>query len=725
MKHSLLILMFLAAAFFFRLAAAAPPPFDPSRALESCNVTWTTPGASSADSMPLGNGDIGLNVWTEASGDVLFYISKSDAWTEEAKSLYGLAKLGRVRVSLSPNPFGGGGPLLQTLLLASGEIQIQGGSGSNAARLRIWVDANHPVIRVEVSSARPIDVRVTLDPWRTQPVGKVSADVVMPVENNRIVWYHRNDAKGEKQTANWTFGAGIQGDNFLAGQGATLHSAAPLTVHCISIYPLTMQTGTVEDWKSRLAGQIGEVGAIPLETARGAHQQWWREFWRRSWIFVGGGAKADEVTRGYAWQRFITACAGRGAYPIKFNGSLFTMDDPAHSFGRDKATGVERIEPVTADYRSWGGQYWFQNTRPMYWARLKAGDFDLMLPLFRMYGQVLQNNAPLIKSYYGHDGSYMAETAPFWGGVGKLNPASPGGYTEDYFTPVLELSAMMLDYYDYTGDGKFLRETLLPATSAGITFFDQHWKRDDKGKLLLDPDNSIEMFWKVRNPLPDIAGLHDVLGRLLDLPAGAMDPAKRAQWQRLVKELPDVPTGTRGGKKMLLPCEDGQNPPPHNSENPELYAVHPFRLYGTGKPDLEMARDTFAARANKRSYCWHQDGVEAALLGLTDQAQKGVTEHFTRYDKRLRFKAFWEKGHDYEPDQDNGGNGELALQAMLLQADGKKILLLPAWPKNWTADFKLHAPLNTTVEGHVEDGKISNLKVTPENRRADIVLTES
>ena len=32
---------------------------------------------------------------------------------------------------------------------------------------------------------------------------------------------------------------------------------------------------------------------------------------------------------------------------------------------------------------------------------------------------------------------------------------------------------------------------------------------------------------------------------------------------------------------------------------------------------------------------------------------------------------------------------------MRLQADGKRILLLPAWPKDWDADFKLRAPLQT------------------------------
>jgi hypothetical protein len=34
---------------------------------------------------------------------------------------------------------------------------------------------------------------------------------------------------------------------------------------------------------------------------------------------------------------------------------------------------------------------------------------------------------------------------------------------------------------------------------------------------------------------------------------------------------------------------------------------------------------------------------------------------------------------------------------MLMQTDNGKIRLLPAWPKHWNADFKLHAPKRTVV----------------------------
>ena len=64
----------------------------------------------------------------------------------------------------------------------------------------------------------------------------------------------------------------------------------------------------------------------------------------------------------------------------------------------------------------------------------------------------------------------------------------------------------------------------------------------------------------------------------------------------------------------------------------------------------------------------------------------------------------------------------IGLQEMLMQVDDKKILLFPAWPKDWDVHFKLHAPYNTTVEATLKDGKIVDMKVLPEERRKDITV---
>jgi hypothetical protein len=48
---------------------------------------------------------------------------------------------------------------------------------------------------------------------------------------------------------------------------------------------------------------------------------------------------ASQITRAYILQRFMNACAGRGEFPIKHNGSLFTVG-----------------KPEDPDFRRWAGR---------------------------------------------------------------------------------------------------------------------------------------------------------------------------------------------------------------------------------------------------------------------------------------------------------------------------------------------------------------------------------
>jgi hypothetical protein len=672
--------------------------------------------------MPIGNGDVGLNVWVETNGDVVFYIGKTDAWGDNVIAASGLMKIGGIHISMTPNLFLPGALFSQILKLRDGEIQIREGYETNAVSLRIWVDANHPVIRLEaISEKTPVSLNVSLDDWRLPPLAHANPDVLVPNQTNQVVWYHRDGPRSNPHIAGLTFGGLIKGDGLVTKDSKTLISVTATNRTLVSIYPYSATTTTPGQWVGELEELVAQLDGMNWELARQEHRKWWDQFWHRSWIFVQGDQDATNVTRGYVLQRFITACAGRGSYPIKFNGSLFVVDDPVKPNG--KGTNGLQMPPsrVNADYRTWGGQYWFQNTRAMYWPRLMAGDFDIMLPLFNMYSRQLPDDAAQVKRFYNHGGAYIAETAPFWGGLKYEGPEVKENWTGHYFTPILELSMMMLDYYEYTEDKEFGRKTLLPVATTGLQFFDQHFGRDDQGKILLDPDNAIEMYWKVHDPAPDIAGLRAILRRMIALPDDLVTMSQRTDWKRMLNELPELPIGMREGKESLLPYTGEQTVKSRNGENPELYAIYPFRIYGLGKPGLQLALDTFDTRKCRQMGCWVQDPIQAAMLGLADVAEKYVSYNLTRSDPRLKFPAFWVRGNDYAPDEDNGGNGENGLQQMILQADEKKILLLPAWPKGWDASFKLHAPFHTTVQGTIQNGKLIDLIVTPPERKADVI----
>jgi hypothetical protein len=381
-----------------------------------------------------------------------------------------------------------------------------------------------------------------------------------------------------------------------------------------------------------------------------------------------------------------------------------------------------------------------------------------------MYQGMLPLEEYRTQVWHGHDGAFIAETAYFWGmytnrdydnrfGVRRAANRPVGEvanpYIRYYYTSSPELMAMMLDYYAYTGDRAFLVETLLPTCDSLLTFWDKHYVTDEKGQMKIEPAQALETWQAVVNPTPDVAGLHWVLGRLLGLPKEDVGPERLAFWRRLSAKVPPLPMGevVKGGYDSATPYDVPPLPPGEvgkkcifpagtvinnggpgyhrgNTEAPELYAVFPFRLYGVGKPDLDIGRFTFDIRHIKRNYGWYQDAVWAALLGLAKTAADYAVDRAKNKDEHSRFPAFWGPNYDYVPDQDHGGNLMMALEAMLLQADDGKIQLLPAWPKEWDVDFKLHTQCRTVIEGSVKNGKLARWEITPEDRRKDVIVLD-
>ena len=724
--------------------------------VDSCNVVWNSPSADARGSMPIGNGDIGLNVWVEPSGDLCFFIGKTDAWDENQR----LLKLGKVRVKFTPALATTNG-FRQELKLRDGVIEI----GSPQARITVWVDANHPVIRVDAKSAngQPLEARASFEVWRKEKrslgsprggggyeyfsTGYTSLpafswpDVVLPSKPGQIGWYHRNvespwlaSLKLQKNEAiakteqdpilNRTMGAILRGDNFVSASDTELKTARPAKEIALRIHVLTKITETPEQWLADLEKQAVKIDKKSVSKCMKSHVEWWEAFWNRSWITVDGGSslslpvnqQIEALTRAYTLQRFMNACGGRGAYPIKFNGSIFVVDN-----ARD------------ADYRAWGGCYWFQNTRHSYWPMLTSGDFDLMRPFFDYYMKVLPARKVATRNYYGHDGAFFPETMSIWGnytdqgdlGYGIDRTGKPDGQTDNtyvrrYWQGGLEIMVMMLDYYDITRDATFRDQTLLPFAREVITFFDQHWKRGADGKILFDPAQSLETWHVAKNPLPEIAGLRYVIPRLLVLP---FTKAEKDTWRKTLADLPAIPTHIDAkGTIRLAPAETYGHKA--NVENPELYAIFPYRLYTLTAEQalLDIGKTSYACRGHRDNFCWRQDPLQAAHLGLGDEAARLVAARATSVEPGFRFPAMWAAGSDWMPDQDHVGVMMSALQRMLIQYEGRRILLLPAWPKEWNASFKLYAPENTTVEGRVENGKLLDLKVTPKSRRKDVEI---
>jgi len=721
--------------------------------LEKYNVKWESPSADSWGSMPIGNGDIGVNLWITPEGEIHFYISKTDAFSENGR----LLKIGKLKVRFTPNILKDA-DFIQELDLESGTIKITAQKENQNINLNFWIDANNPVISLEGQSSVPVKIEVIYEGWRnnrrelskdeaTSAYGLggspdpifVEPDVVGSVGDG-LIWYHRNKRSIWGKTIevqalsefadnlkdplkDRTFGAYVHGNGLVKESDKKLISKKESKEIEITIFPYTAQTESAEIWNSVLLETVKSIEQNSLEQRKKEHVNWWQTFWKNHYIFVESSNKSEDVynmTRGYLLQRYMNACAGRGNVPIKFNGSIFTVDVPRpvkQTFGFD------------ADYRDWGACYWWQNTRLPYWAMLYSGDFELMKPLFEMYMKALPLAKFRSEKYYKHKGAMYPETMYFWGTwnnenygwdrEGKPNGLSDNMYIRYEWQGAIELIDMMLDYHAFTGDDSFLKNTLLPFAKEILTFYNLHYKRDDNGKIKFDPAQALETYWEgTLNPMPEIAGLKQICNKLLRLDEKLMGKELKQLAKKIQTELPKLPIADVKGKKVLLPAE--VLGPKRNQENPEMYAVFPYRQFGVGKPDIEIGINSYKARVHKAVNGWQQDGIQAALLGLTDEASNIVLNNFNTKHRGSRFPAFWGPNYDWVPDQDHGGVNMRTLQNMLIQTDGDKILLFPAWPDKWDVNFKIHAPRNTTIEGKLNNGKLTGLIVTPANRKKDI-----
>ncbi|TWU31961.1 DUF5703 domain-containing protein [Novipirellula artificiosorum] len=755
---------------------ALPTNLDAEQ-IDRYNVVWDRPSEDATGQMPLGNGDIAAGVYAIEDGELYLLLSKNDAFTYNGD----LFKTGRVKVTLRPNPFEQGKPFQQVLDLETGSIRIE----ADGVHLRIWADAMRPVYHVQIQSPHPVSVRAESDLWERidgcqwnktmQPIDPPTQDVRLE-QDGSILWSFSVGDRSvyptelkfydvEQMASVYpdpyrfnTFGNLLESRNLELSDGALCGDGQ---VFDLRIHALATQTADPSDWVETIQQQADQQRDSDTDWA--THCEWWSAFWDRSWITItdntlpaeqrgllgheGYSAQRKVIDRGaivaqsYNVFRFLMACQSRGRIQTKFNGGLFTQ--PLRYDKKPRLRATQRDDGAWIsheDDRLWGRRFTFQNQRLLYWPLLMSGDGDLMKPFFDYYWNMLPMRRAITHAWFGHGGAYYRENLEPTGGerdCGKDGSdvehkplkTPPGGndgsgyYHSYYFTSGLETVAMMIDYVKYSGDQTFQDEVLAPFAREILLFFDKHYGRDLEGKLRIDPAMVLETWWIAVNPAPDVSGLQHCLDELLSMNVGSSEDQR--QWARFRKEIPEVHLQKIDGRLAIAPAQSWEMK--KNSENGLLYPVFPFRRFGLGLGTRDIVDWTMQHRTNKDRFgykCWTQDQIHWAFAGNALEARDGLVHRFTHASPLCRFPLYGSEGPDSCPDFDHFGSGSTALQRMLLQEANGKILLLPAWPSNWDAQFKLHLTGKTVVRGQVTDGKLVDWEIEPAARRGDVMVYE-
>ncbi len=743
--------------------------------LKNYDITWTSQSQNSSESMPVGGGDIGLNVWVE-DGELLFYLGKTGAFDENNM----LLKLGRIRMKIYPNPFEGK-EFKQQLQLEKGHVVISAQHKGLKADIRIWVDVFKPNVYVDVKANQKISVETAYESWRFQdlfpkkkennanswkwapPKPVVTRKDHISADDDAIVFYHQNqvttafDIVVEQQgltpikdslynpLKQLISGGILRGKEFVYTDQRKgrymntdylawiLKSERPKEEHQFQVTLHVDQQAKATTWKQEvmaLATSNLQVDQIKKNT-----EDWWKSFWKRSYIAINPQDKNEQdeswqVGRNYQLFRYMLACNAYGNYPTKFNGGLFTYDPVT----------IDSTFVFTPDFRNWGGgTHTAQNQRLVYWPLLKSGDFDMMPAQFKFYQRILGNAEWRSKFYWGHRGASFTEQIE---NFGLPNPAEYNwkrpkdfdkgleynAWLEYQWDTVLEFCMMILETENY--DEANIK-SYIPLIESCLRFFDEHYQfrakqrgskiLDENGHLIFYPGSSAETYKLAYNASTTIAALQEVTKRLMTLPEAYVNNNLSAYLKTFYEKIPPLPMRDVDGRKMLAPAQLWARL--NNTESPQLYAVYPWGIYGVGRPDIERAINTFKYDPDVlkfRSHIgWKQDNIFAARLGLTEDAQKLTTLKLKNSGRR--FPTFWGPGFDWVPDHNWGGSGMIGLQEMLLQVSGDKLYLFPAWPPAWDVDFKLHAPRKTIVEGKLRSGRLIDIKVIPKEREADLI----
>ena len=502
------------------------------------NVVWDSKSKNVAGSMPVGGGDIGMNVWVEGN-ELLFYMQRSGVHDE----YNGFPKLGRVRIWTEPNIFEGVTTFRQELKLSESAVEIVAKHPVHGdVKFKLWSEVHRPEIHVECKSSKAITYYSQFESWRTEPrklnmdknikdrwgwwdTGGWANDVVLEPDNFKqeddgFSFYHINPE--EKLTSKLAYemtglgehygkyydplkdlvwGGWMGGDNLVFDEkvqgkytltdftGWRYKSKAPVKKHQIELVFHNSHCGNGNQWLNEI--ETVKKEKISLKEAWNKNLKWWKSFWEKSYVVMNPDKnETDDIWsmgRNYNLFRYMTALNAYGENPTMFNGGLLSFDPSL----------VSKKFPFHPDWRCWsGGNYTLQNQRWVYWPMLKWGDFEHMESQFDFFERTLEVGKLRVSKHYGFEGWLFEEVGTVYGLPMPMHYGFDEVYDEKrkrpdwiepglstnwctihHHTAMLEFSYMILEYHRYSGRDV---SKWLPIVKGTIDFFDNYYRHKAK-----------------------------------------------------------------------------------------------------------------------------------------------------------------------------------------------------------------------------------------------------
>ena len=697
------------------LACSVRGEIDPGRAISSGrnDVVYLAPASEPYEALPLGNGQLGVMMRNQRGITWLFNHGSFFANAEQDNDLL---SSGEVILGL-PEDWQRG-LVEQRLVLHDATVVTRYRTGSDTHTVTSWMAEGLDLLVVQVESTASLpDLPVSLGIWDrgASPISKAAvreADILLSTLGDGARRATALAVRSLEGKANSTVVRDLR-----ATMQVICNSDKHVTVFVSC--PVVLGDKLSHDDASRAArGLLTQAAAKGLTALRKEYDRYWRDYWAKSGVLMHSeDGLADYVENLYHLHLYWMACLSRGPEAPKFNGGNLLF---CH------------------DWRSWGGYYWYQNTRELFWPVLPASHPELFKPLIDLYWRNLPAARKLAKDLFNAPGACYHETMGRTGNGDKANNT----YTCLYHTTGTEIAHQFYQYYLYTRDEAFLTEKAYPLMKEVIAFHLSFLAREADGLYHVYPSNARETYWWIKDSITDLAALRATLPILIrQSERFGRDADQRAHWAEVLAHLASYPADE--AKNVFLPGSFLDTFPPtmytrpeqlypkdksrtlkaqsnsFNFENVDCDPIWPWGLMGLDSPaaDYERARETFFKRRFKEwSYgnAWDPSALMAARLGLGDEMVKCLSQYVRNVQEFPcglpgtpgNAPKTWGGQIGDSPGLDAAGVLAMAVAEMQLQSYGGVIRVFPAWPKGWQSQFNLVAEGGFLVSSQIGKMKL-------------------
>jgi alpha-L-fucosidase 2 len=651
--------------------------------LSKHDVVYNEPSDNPLYGLTVGNGRVGAMVWN--ADDLTMQISGVDVSQQTAFSG------GLVRFATDPPLSDQADAFQQRLVLHDGTLTTRYASDRVVSILGA-PDSELLGIHVEDARAEVTSATLDLSLWDLAALSNHGGVPNLDTWKAIAVYAEAESAglsRGQTDANDfgYTLAASVEGTTF---SSETIGSSVRLTIDPAPSYTIWVALSTrlnaagndsVTEAKAALAG-VKNAGFAATQTA---YQDFWHGFWSRSFVqYSGRDGEADYLESMYYLSTYIIAAGGYGNYPFHFINGVF------------RATG---------DDTKWSSAYWYWNQRNIYHSFLASNHPELVDTFNDLYARNYDVLKADTQSRYDIDGLWVPETM---GWDGNPNGTINSTFTDHIWSTGTEAAMNMYLQYEYTGDETYLQDTAYPFMREAAKFYLGKLSKDaDTGEYFMADGNAHETYWDVKNAITDLASVRRMFPVVIALSEKlGVDATLRPQLQDVLDNLHEYQLDG----DVYLP----HDPPAvaqSNGENVSCELIWPYDLTGLGAADYDQAVATWNARPNPYGNVWANDAIQAARLGLGDEAFEGMKLMLDKYQTYPNSFT----------DNTNGvfeyhGAHLLAVNESLLHSYGDALRILPALPEDseFIARFSLAARGGFIVSAERDAGDLKYVGIKSE-----------